>query len=65
MNMPEVIECYNITGDSTFLIKVVARNFQEYRDFVYDRLLAIPFVSNVDSSIVVATEKKTNVLPIN
>lgn len=63
--MPEVVECYNITGDSTFLIKVVAKNFQEYRDFVYDKLLTIPNVSNVDSSIVVATEKKTTLLPLD
>ena len=63
--MPEVVECYTITGDGAFLLKIVARNFQDYRDFVYDHILTIPNVANIDSSIVVATEKKTNVIPLD
>ena len=62
--MPEVLECYTITGDGAFLLKIVARSFQHYRDFVYDNILTIPNVANIDSSIVVSTEKKTNVVPL-
>lgn len=63
-NMPEVVECYTITGDGAFLLKIVAKSFQHYRDFVYDHILTIPNVANIDSSIVVSTEKKTNVIPL-
>ena len=64
-NMPEVVECYTITGDGAFLLKIVAKSFQHYRDFVYDHILTIPNVANIDSSIVVSTEKKTNVIPLD
>ncbi|MBQ9520770.1 MAG: Lrp/AsnC family transcriptional regulator [Acholeplasmatales bacterium] len=61
--LPEVIECYTITGDSAFLLKIVSKSFQYYRDFIFDKLLSIPAVSNIETSIVVGTEKKTNLMP--
>ena len=63
--IPEIIECYTITGEAAFLLKIVAKSFQYYRDFVFDKLLAVPHVSNIDTSIVVGTEKKTNVIPLD
>ena len=47
------------------MLKVVAKNFQYYRDFIFDKLLSVPYVSNIETSIVVATEKKTNFIPLD
>ena len=63
--IPEIVECYTITGEAAFLLKIVAKSFQYYRDFIFDKLLSIPAVSNIDTSIVVATEKKTNLVPLD
>ena len=63
--IPEIVECYTITGDSAFMLKVVAKNFQYYRDFIFDKLLSVPYVSNIETSIVVAIEKKTNFIPLD
>ena len=46
-------------------VKIVAKSFQYYRDFIFDKLLSIAAVSNVETSIVVATEKKTNLMPLD
>ena len=63
--IPEIVECYTITGDSAFLLKIVAKSVQYYRDFIFDKLLSVPYVSNIETSIVVATEKKTNFIPLD
>lgn len=63
--IPEIVECYTITGEAAFLLKIVAKSFQYYRDFIFDKLLSIPAVSNIETSIVVATEKKTNLVPLD
>ena len=63
--IPEIIECYTITGDAAFLLKIVAKSFQYYRDFIFDKLLSVPNVSNIETSIVVGTEKKTSVIPLD
>ena len=62
--IPEIVECYTITGEAAFLLKIVAKSFQYYRDFVFDKLLNVPYVSNIETSIVVGTEKKTNTIPL-
>lgn len=64
-DIPEVVECYTITGEAAFLLKIVAKSFQYYRNFIFDKLLSVPHVSNIDTSIVVGTEKKTNIIPLD
>ena len=63
--IPEVIECYTITGEAAFLMKIVAKDFQYYRNFVFDKLLSVPSVSNIDTKIVISTEKRTSVVALD
>ena len=62
--IPEIVECYTITGDASFLLKIVAKDFEYYRNFVFDKLLKAPYVSNIDTSIVVSSEKERSTLPL-
>lgn len=60
----QVVECFSITGDGAFLLKIVAKDLQFYRDFVIDKLLAIESVSNVETNMVVGVEKETTAIPL-
>ncbi|UKI51102.1 MAG: Lrp/AsnC ligand binding domain-containing protein [Clostridium sp.] len=62
--IPQIVECYTITGDGCFLVKIVAKDLVDYRNFVLDKLTSIPFVSDVDTSMVVGVEKQTYSVPI-
>lgn len=61
--LPQVLECYSITGNKDYLLKIVAKDMQNYKDFVIDSLMAIPGVSRVETSIVISTEKRTLSIP--
>lgn len=63
--IPEIVECYTITGDASFLLKIVAKSFDYYRDFVFDKLLKAPYVNNIDTSIVVSSEKESTLIPLD
>lgn len=63
-DIPQIIECYSITGDGAFLLKIVAKDLQFYRDFVIDSLLAIDAVNNVETNMVVGVEKDTTSIPL-
>lgn len=65
MKISEITECYTITGAAAFMLKIVAKSFQYYRNFVFDKILAIPNVSHIETNIVVGTEKKTNIIPLD
>lgn len=62
---PNVLECYTITGDRDYLLKVVAKDMSTYRDFIIDYLMAIPGVNRVETSIVMQTEKRTLSIPLD
>lgn len=62
--IPEIVEMYTVTGDAAFILKIVARNFQYYRDFIFDKLLSVPHVSNIETTVIVGTEKKSSCLPL-
>ncbi len=48
---PEVRECYMVTGEADYIFKVVARDWDSYRDFLTEKLIKTPNVRQVRSSI--------------
>lgn len=63
-DISQVVECYTITGDGAFLLKIVAKDLQYYRDFIVGTLLAIDAVSHVETNMVVGVDKNTTAIPL-
>ncbi len=61
---PQILECYNITGNWDYLLKIVAHDIASYRDFVIDSLLAFPGINKIESTIVLSTNKQSFQLPV-
>jgi DNA-binding Lrp family transcriptional regulator len=47
---PEVMECYLMTGDADYLLRVVAADLGAYERFLMDRLTRIPGIASIKSS---------------
>ena len=60
--MTEVIECYNISGEFDFMLKVVAENMDSYYDFHVNKLSEAENIGNVQSVFVMGVVKQTHVL---
>jgi Lrp/AsnC family leucine-responsive transcriptional regulator len=60
--LPEVIECYNISGEFDFMLKVVAENMDSYYDFHVNKLSQSENIGNVQSVFVMGVIKQTHVL---
>ncbi|MEO6491012.1 MAG: Lrp/AsnC family transcriptional regulator [Ferruginibacter sp.] len=56
----EVIECYNISGEFDFMLKVVEENMDSYYDFHVNRLSQIENMGNVQSVFVMGIIKETH-----
>ena len=50
--IPEVTECYNISGQYDYLLKVHAPSMQHYREFVLNTLGTIEYLGSVESTFV-------------
>ncbi len=61
---PMIREAYVMTGESDFLLKIVARDWDDYQDFLTNSLLESPNVASVKSSLSVKTSKYKAGVPI-
>ncbi|WP_276484035.1 Lrp/AsnC family transcriptional regulator [Paraflavitalea pollutisoli] len=60
MRLNEVVECYNISGDYDFLLKVVARDMKHYQDFVFNKLGSVKSIGSTHSTFVMSETKHSH-----
>lgn len=61
---PEVVECYLMTGDADYLLRVVAQDLTAYERFLMDHLTRIPGVNSIKSSFALKQVAYRTALPI-
>lgn len=64
MEIPEVQEVHHIAGEDCFLVKVRTKNTQALASLLRDRFGAIAAIRSTRTTIVLNSEKETNVLPL-
>jgi Lrp/AsnC family transcriptional regulator, leucine-responsive regulatory protein len=64
MRRPEVLECYLMTGDADYLVRVVVPDVAAYERFLKDTLTRIEGVAGIKSSFALKQVKYSTVLPI-
>jgi len=60
LEIDEVVECYNISGDYDFILKVYARDMKHYQDFVFNKLGSVESIGSTHSTFVMAEIKNTH-----
>lgn len=60
----EVTECYNVSGDYDFLLKVMVKDMKHYQDFVLNHLGSIKNIGSAHSTFVMGDIKNTYSVPI-
>jgi DNA-binding Lrp family transcriptional regulator len=61
---PEVMECYLMTGESDYLLRVVVPDMPALERFIVDFLTRIPGVGNIKSSFALKQVKYETALPL-
>lgn len=64
MKIQEVAECYSISGDFDFLLKVYVKDMKQYQDFVFNVLGAVSSIGSTHSTFVMAQVKNIHGLTI-
>lgn len=63
-DLPQVQECYAVTGDADYVLKVVARDLKSLSDFLMGTLMRAPGVGAVHSTVCLDEIKCTSALPL-
>ena len=61
---PEVMECYLMTGDADYLLRVVTADLDAYQRFLLEHLTKIPGVASIKSSFALKQVAYRTALPI-
>ena len=61
---PEIVECFSMSGDWDYLLRVVAADVSDYNDFLMGKLLKHPAVASASYHFALETVKFTTVLPV-
>ena len=62
--LDEVMECYLMTGESDYLLRVVVPDVQSLERFIVDYLAKIPGVASIKSSFALKQVKYKTALPL-
>jgi DNA-binding Lrp family transcriptional regulator len=61
---PQVRECYMLAGETDFLLRIVAKDWDSYNRFLTSELTAAPNVSHVKSALAIRASKNEVGVPI-
>ena len=64
VDLPEILECYSVTGDFDYVIKVITQDLKALSVFLMDKLMRLPGVNSVRSSVCLDQIKGTGALPV-
>ena len=62
--LPEVTECFSVSGDRDYVLHVVVQDMDSYNDFLNSQVLKHPAVRSASSTFVLRRVKYSTVLPL-
>lgn len=64
-DIPEILECYHVSGDFDFMLKVLVKDMRGYELFVREKLSKIKGIQQIKTSFVFGTNKHTTQIPLS
>jgi len=59
---PEVLECFHVSGDYDYILKICVRDIQEYREFMVGKLTNLQHIASTQSSFMIKEVKNSTVI---
>lgn len=60
--LSEVLECYNVSGEYDYLLKVLVKDMEAYREFLLQKLTTLEHIGSTQSTFVISEIKNSKVL---
>lgn len=60
----EIVECYSTSGDKDYVLKIVARDVEDYERLLKKDIVHLPNVASVNSTFALKQVKFTTALPV-
>ena len=61
----EIVECYQVTGNYDYLLKVVVKDIPSFEKLIGEKLSKIADIGQMQTNVILSEVKKSHVLPLN
>ncbi len=61
----EIVECYQVTGNYDYLLKVVVKDIPSFEKLIGEKLSKIADIGQMQTNVILSEVKKSPVLPLN
>jgi Lrp/AsnC family leucine-responsive transcriptional regulator len=62
VNLPEITECFHVSGDYDYILKINVKDMQDYRNFMLSKLTTIKHIASTHSSFMISEVKNTTAI---
>ena len=62
--LKEVIECHHVGGDYDYILKIVVKDMEEYREFLVNKLTTLQHIGSTHSTFMISEVKNTTVISV-
>lgn len=62
--LSEVLECFHVSGEYDYLLKVVVKDMAHFRTFMVNKLTTLDCIGNTQSSFTINEVKNTTIIPL-
>jgi Lrp/AsnC family leucine-responsive transcriptional regulator len=62
---PEVVDCYLMTGQRDYLLRIAVRDIEAYEEFLNTKLTRLEGVASIETSFALKQIKRSEVLPVD
>lgn len=62
LKFDEVLECYHVSGDYDYILKILVKNMDAYRKFLIEKLTVISGIGSTQSTFVIKEVKNTTLI---
>jgi Lrp/AsnC family leucine-responsive transcriptional regulator len=62
--LDEVVECFHVSGEYDYLLKVIVRDMEHFREFMTAKLTSIEHVGSTQSSFTITEVKNHTRIPV-
>ncbi|WP_298884344.1 Lrp/AsnC family transcriptional regulator [uncultured Polaribacter sp.] len=64
LKLEEVSECFHVSGEYDYILKIYVKDMDEYRDFMVTKLTAISYIGSTHSTFTIEEVKNTTAINI-
>lgn len=64
IKLNEVLECHHVSGDYDYILKIVLKDMEEYREFLVEKLTTLEHIGSTHSTFMISEVKNTTIIEI-